>query len=295
MPEPIEVNLSFDPGTLTELKNEDQTPFFSEDQVGRLKGFDKFKGERGQAQLVKSHMELESMRGLADKTLSELKREKETFESETATKFEKHLAPLKENATDEEKTDHQLSLKKFFGAPEKVEDYNVIKMPEGVAIDEEAMTDLKEWAFKSHKSVADTEELLGIQLAMVKRQQEVFDDSQNEDARTTEKILTKLWKGKEAYVEKTEHILRTLRQFVNPDWRKTEEAMDEPWQKFKKDVYFSGIANNDSLMAMLGEAIDKGVGRAEGKTHIEMHGSVPVVTKSKDKTWEDYNPGVPEP
>ena len=288
-------NLSFDPSTLTDVQNEDGTPFFSEDQIAKLPNLDKFKGERGQALLTKSFMELETFKGANDKTMSEIKADQEKFEAGVAEKFQGHLAPLKKDATDEEKVVYQAKVKTFFQAPEKLEDYDALKVPEGVPMDEEGMKAFKKWGFANNKSVEACQQLLDIQTGMIQRQQEAHDDKQADAAKTTEKLLTKLFGGKEAYVEKCEHIMRMLRQYVNPDWRKFEESMDEPWQEFKTDVYTSGVANNPVIMEVLGAAIDKGVGRAEGKTHVEIVGSTPVEKKHLDKSWEEQNPGVPKP
>ena len=291
-----EEGLDFDPGVFADLKNDDDTPFFSEEQAGKLDALDKFKGERGLARLAKSYMELESFKGTtANKSLADIKKEQEAFEKDIATKYEGHLAPLKEDATDEEKAAYHAKAKKFFGAPDKIEGYDAIEVPKDIPIDEDAMTAFKQWGFNNNKTIGEMQDILNIQLGMIQRQKEAFDASQDEAQRVTEKILTKEFGGKEAYVEKCENIKRLLRARVNPDWRKVDEEMDEPWQKFKQDVYVGGIANNDVLMSILGEALDKGVGKVEGKTHVEMHGSTPVEKKHLDKTWEELNPGVPAP
>jgi len=297
MMEVAEANLSFDPGTLTDLKNDDSTPFFSEEQIGRLAGFDKFKGERGQAHIVKSLMELESLKGLSDKTLSQLKTDKETYESEVGEKYKGHLSPPKEDATDEEKAEWSKSVKAFLKAPEDLDGYNKLKLPE--SIDEESVAALKELAYANHWTEASTQKAIDIHQSLLEKSVESFHADQEEAQKTTDKILTKLWGGQKNKVEKVEQIRRMLREYVNPDWRSTDIEMDELWKDFDKKVYASGVGNNDVIMAILSEAVDKGVGRKEGNTVVEMHGSVPVVKGGRNETpqqeWDRLNPGVEMP
>ena len=289
MTEIAEANLSFDPGVLAGVQNDDGTPFFNEDQVAKLPGLDKFKGDRGQAKLAKSLLELQGMKGRSDMTTAELKADKDKHEKEVGEKYKGYLSPLKEGATEQEKAEWNKSLKAFLKAPETVDGYK-LKLPED--FDEESVTALKELAVASHWTEAATQSAIDIHQALLAKSMEEFHAAQAETQKVTDKILTKLWGGQKNKVEKVEQIRRMLREYVNPDWRSTDIEMDQQWIDFDKKVYTSGVGNNDVIMAILGDAIDKGVGRKEGTTHVEMHGSVPVVT---GKTWGELNPGVPEP
>ncbi len=295
-----ETSLGFDPGSLSSAMGDDgTTALFTEDQI---KDLGKFKGDKGQITMARSYLDLQAKNSTSDEDVTKWKELRDNFKDNEAritdyeSKLENSISTLKEDATDEDRTAHKLTMKKFLGTPEKIEGYDVLKNPENLTIDEESMKGFKEVAFENNWSVEAAQGVLDMHNALVIKAKEAFDDKQDEAKRISKKILTKEFGGNEAYIEKCEHVKRMLRERVNPDWRNTTEEMDEDWQEFQQEVYNAGIGNNHILMSALSEAVDKGVGRKEGQTHIEMHGSVPVEGQLTPKQeWEKENPGVAYP
>lgn len=292
-------SLGFDPGGLSDVMGDDgTTAAFTEDQIKHL---EKFKGDKGQVTMARSYLDLQAKNSTSDDDLTKWKDLKDNFKTHEAkiTDYEARLkdsiSSLKDDATDEDRVAHKLSMKKFLGTPEKVEGYDVLKNPD-IPVDEESMTGLKALAFENNWSVEATQSVLDMHNALLAKGQEAFDDKQDETKRVSETILIKECGGKEAYVEKCEHVMRMLREKVNPEWRNTTEEMDETWQGFKENAYTSGIANDHVLMSILMEAVDKGVGRKEGQTHLEYKGSTPIDGQlTPEQEWEKHNPGVPMP
>lgn len=121
-----EVNLGFDPGTLTDLKNEDESSMFTPEQITRL---GKFTGDNGQVKLAKSYLEIETL-------------------ARNAVRWPDDKTSDKDRATFDAK------IHTYQGVPAKPEDYEIDRsgVPEGVEYDEEMETNFRQWAHSAKAS-----------------------------------------------------------------------------------------------------------------------------------------------
>lgn len=170
---------------------------------------------------------------------------------------------LPSDITPEQMSDYRAGVGKLLGAPDTEDGYEIVRpqLPEGMPYDEEGEKLVRAWGVKHHLPQAAVREALDLWNGSMVKRSEAQTKTNTEAVEATTKQLKELLKDDyDSGVILAEQYLRSR---VNPEWRNVKEEDDTDWQKFRKEVYLTGIGNNFTLMSIVIEQAKAALG--EGK------------------------------